>query len=197
VSGIYDAIIDDVSEGFERPKRSLEYKARQARRLLEEARKSNDTQHVLLIEEAQALTVQTLKSLKRFWELKLGFDNLLGIVLIGQTELRRHLKEDAWQTREVALRCQQLELKPLTITEIEAYLTLKFKRVQVRVEQWFDEDVYTALHARLQADGVSFAYPQRINNLVTQVLNKFAEVGGFATVSSDLVLGDLRLRGEL
>ncbi len=46
---------------------------------------------LLVIEEAHGLPTATLKHLKRFFELEDGFKKLLGIVLIGQTELRMNL----------------------------------------------------------------------------------------------------------
>jgi type II secretory pathway predicted ATPase ExeA len=192
-SGIYDAIIDDVSDGQERPKRTLEYKSRQARKLLSEAHR-NGTRHVLIIEEAQGLAASTLKNLKRFWELKSGHENLLGIVLIGQSELRRHLQDDSWNTREVALRCQVLELKPLDRNEIAEYLQKKFSRLGLDAGRLFEADAYAAIERRLTDGQVSFAYPQRINNLVVRVLNKFANVGGLSKVPGEFVEGDLRIQ---
>lgn len=197
-SGIYDAIIDDVSEGTEKPKRTLEYKARQAKRLLTSAH-AEGTRHVLILEEAQGLLPNTLKNLKRFWEIRSGHQNVLGIVLIGQTELRRHLSDDAWNTREVALRCQVLELKPLTPQQVEDYLALKFSKVGLSLAHVFEPEAYAAIHARLQDGSVSFCYPQRINNLVVRVLNKWAEIGTLVVplVNAELIGMDLRLRSEV
>lgn len=195
-SGIYDAIIDDVSEGTVRPKRTIEYKSRQARRLLAEAH-NNGTRHILLLDEGQGLLPATLKSLKRFWELKVGHENLLGIVIIGQTELKRHLQDDAWNTREVALRCQVVELKPLNAQELADYLRFKFKRIGLDADQFFEPDAYAAIHARLQDGQNSYAYPQRINNLVVRCFNKLAEIGGITKLPADLIGSDLRLRSEV
>ena len=185
-AGIYDAIIDDVSEGQETPKRSIEYRSRQARRLLAESGK-NGRKHVLVIEEAHALHHNTLKALKRFWEIKQGHQNLLGIVLIGQTELKARLSDSSWNVREVALRCQVVVLPPLSVADVQGYLTLKFKRLGLDIGAWFEPDVWAAIHARLQDGGVSFAYPQRVNNLVVKVLNAFAEIGGMSKVPAELL----------
>ncbi len=60
---ICDAIIADLSQ--ERPRRSLEAKARQIEHLLTGSSRAGNN-HVLLIEEAHDLAVPTLKYLKRF-----------------------------------------------------------------------------------------------------------------------------------
>ena len=67
-----------------------------------------------MIEEAHGLPLPTLKHLKRFFELKNGFERLLGIVLIGQTELAQKLSENNPAVREVVQRCEVVTLLPLT-----------------------------------------------------------------------------------
>jgi type II secretory pathway predicted ATPase ExeA len=197
-SGIYDAIIDDVSNGLEKPKRTLEYKSRQAKRLLKEAH-AQKKRHVLLIEEAQGLSPATLKSLKRFWEIRSGHQAILAIVLIGQSELQHHLNDSAWNTREVALRCQVLQLKPFNAQQTYGYLSFKLEKAGINAESLFQDDVYAAINARLQDGENSFCYPQRINNLVIRVINKWSEIGGAALgkIGAELVLGDLTLRREV
>ena len=83
-----DAIIQDISN--EKCRVKLEDKTRQVQRLLVDRAKSG-YRHVLIVEEAHDLKVQTLKYLKRFYELEDGYRKLLGIILIGQTELKEHL----------------------------------------------------------------------------------------------------------
>lgn len=201
--GIYDAIIDDVSVGLpdklRKPKRGLEQKSRQARQLLEESHKNNN-RHVLIIEEAQGLHPSTLKSLKRFWELKLGHTNLLAIVLIGQTELGRLLEDGnasgAWNLREVSLRCQVVKVRALDAQEMANYLRHKFDRAGLDADKVFTPDAFQAMFERLQDGDFSLCYPQRINNLAMRALNKWAETGGLPAVTGEVVSGDLRLFGE-
>jgi type II secretory pathway predicted ATPase ExeA len=197
-SGIYDAIIDDISEGTEKPKRSLEYKARQAKRLLKESH-AEGRRHALILEESQGILPGTLKNLKRFWEIRSGHRAVLAIIMIGQSELKRHLADDAYNTREVALRCQVVELKPFTAKQVYAYMHLKFEKTCLDVDSVFSQDACTAIHARLHDGQNSFCYPQRINNLVVRVINKWAEIGGAALgkIGADLILGDLTLRREV
>ena len=109
-ASICDAIILDCSE--EKPKRTLEGKARQIERILTNSSRAGWS-HVLMIEEAHDLHIQTLKYLKRFWELEDGFKKLLAIILIGQPEMKGKLDEAKnWEAREVIRRMEVLELAP-------------------------------------------------------------------------------------
>ena len=87
---ICDAIIQDVSS--EKCRAKLEDKTRQVQRLLLDRAKSG-YHACLIIEEAHDLSVNTLKYLKRFYELEDGYRKLLGIILIGQTELKHMFNE--------------------------------------------------------------------------------------------------------
>ncbi len=195
-STLYDAIIEDLGGETVKIKRSLEAKSRQAKKLLVKTTQDG-TRCVLLIDESQDLTIHTLKALKRFWEIKSGHRPLLGIVLIGQTELAEKLDEKKhWNVREVFLRCQVVTIPPYSVEDIQKYLELKFKRVGIDINQLFNHDCYQAIAARLlhqtKNSQQSFAYPQRINNLVIMILNKFAEIGGDAKkVNAELIMGDL------
>lgn len=59
------------------------------------------------------MPLPTLKHLKRFFELKRGFERLLGIVLIGQIELAVKLSENNPAVREVVRPCEVVTLQPL------------------------------------------------------------------------------------
>jgi type II secretory pathway predicted ATPase ExeA len=194
-STIYDAIITDLGGSTVHIKRGLENKSRQAKELLSRTVKDGN-RCILVIEDAQDLTFQTLKALKRFWEIKHGHRPLLGIVLIGQTELAEKLDEKKhWNTREVVLRCQVVHIPPYSVEDIKKYLELKFKRISVDINQFFAPDCYDAIAARLlqhtKDSHQSFAYPQRINNLVIMILNKFAQLGGNQKITAELIMGDL------
>lgn len=177
---ISDAIIGDVS--VQSPKRTLEAKARQIRSLLTGSSRAGNS-HVLLIEEAPDLAVSTLKYLKRFWEMEDGFKRLLGIILIGQPELKTKLDERAnWEAREVIRRCEVCELRPLG-TNLEAYLALKFRRVGSQAEDVLAKDAYDAIRDRLSQPirgtnrVLSQLYPLVVNNCVKRGMNLAAEIG--------------------
>lgn len=188
---ICDAIIADVSR--EAPKQRLEAKARQIERLLTGSSRAGNS-HVLIIEEAHDLSINTLKYLKRFWELEDGFRKLLAIILVGQPELKHQLDErQNWEAREVIRRCEIAELQPLN-GDLEQYLALKFGRVgKDSLDAVFAAGTCDAIRARLTLrrrgsdQTVSMHYPLVVNNLVTRALNVAAEIGS-PRVTQDIVM---------
>ena len=190
-SSICDAIIQDCSE--EHPKRTLEAKARQIERILTNSSRAGWS-HVLMIEEAHDLHVQTLKYLKRFWELEDGFKKLLAIVLIGQPEMKGKLDEAKnWEAREVIRRMEVLELEPLKSgKEIAAYLDTKFARLDRDRKTIITDDGCEALAMKLRRQTrneqqvYSVAYPLLVNNWTRKAINLAAELGS-AVVNADVV----------
>ena len=179
-ASICDAIIQDVSS--ERCKAKLEDKTRQVQRLLLDRAKSG-YRACLIMEEAHDLNVNTLKYLKRFYELEDGYKKLLGIILIGQTELKHMFNESQnVDMREVIRRVQVAEIRGLN-GHLREYLAVKFKRVGREAAEIFAEDAYEAMSKRLTSvsrDGkgkVSHAYPLTVNNHVARALNLAQEMG--------------------
>ncbi len=144
--------------------------------------------HVLIIEEAHALAVPTLKHLKRFYELQDGFKKLLAIILIGQTELEHKLSEHNPEVREVVQRCEMVKLPPLD-NHVEGYLRHKAKRADLDFDRIFEPDAVEAIRAMLRqtvtesrrgqrvAREQSLCYPLAINNLVTRAMNEAVKIG--------------------
>lgn len=177
---ICDAIIYDISS--EKAKVKLEDKSRQVQRLLLDRAKSG-YRACLIIEEAHDLSVQTLKFLKRFYELEDGYRKLLGIVLIGQTELKEMFDEGQHvDMREVIRRVQIAEIKGLN-GNLRDYLSVKFRRIGAKPEDIFEEESFEAFSRRLTSTGrdgkskVSHAYPLLVNNYVARALNLAQEMG--------------------
>lgn len=186
---ICDAIIADLST--EKPKLSLEAKARQVQRILASSSRTGNA-HVLMIEEAHDLSVPTLKYLKRFWELEDGFRKLLGIILVGQPELGDRLDERRnYDAREVIRRIEQARLKPLN-GNLEEYLALKLKRVGLKLDDVFERDAFDAIRTRLTRrrhgtqEVESQLYPLVVQNLVVKCMNQVVELG-MPKVSGELV----------
>ncbi len=179
VGNLCDAIIDDVSQGNESPKRSMEAKSRQIKRLLTESSRA-ENKHCIVIDEAHDLTIPMLKYLKRFWELEDGMQRLLAIVLIGQPELKVKLNERNADVREVARRCEQVELQPLN-AYVGEYLKHKCERADLDYHAIFANDAMSGLTKRLtQTTGeqtVSLLYPLIVNNAVICAMNACAEIG--------------------
>ena len=191
-SMICDAVIRDISN--EDPKNKLEDKTRQVIRLLTE-RADSSQKHCLFIEEAHDLTEKTLKYLKRFYELEEledGFRRLLGIVLIGQLEMKKALDErSSFNAREVIRRCQIVDLGPLTSAEaVQEYLTFKFARAGIKIGQIFHQDAFAAIEARLTVQNgkkkTSHMYPLLINNYAAKALNLAAHCG-YRQVTAEVV----------
>lgn len=189
-ASICDAIIQDISN--EKCKSKLEDKTRQVQRLLIDRSKSG-YRHVLMVEEAHDLNVQTLKYLKRFYELEDGYRKLLGIILIGQTELKYRFNEGQnVDMREVIRRVQVAEIGGLN-GNLKAYLSVKFKRVGKDIGDVFGDDAYEALAKRLTStsrDGkskVSHAYPLLVNNYVARAMNLAFEMGE-TRISADVIM---------
>ena len=158
--------------------------------------------HVLIIEEAHALAVPTLKHLKRFYELQDGFKKLLSIILIGQTELEHKLSEHNPEVREVVQRCEMVKLPPLD-NHVEGYLRHKLGRAGLEFDGVFAPDAAEAIRATLrqsitetvrgqrQAREQSLCYPLAINNLVTRAMNEAVKIGA-PKVNAALIQAALR-----
>lgn len=155
--------------------------------LMESARVGR--RHALVIEEAHDLATQTLKHLKRFYELQDGFKKLLAIILVGQTELGWRLSEHDASVREVVQRCEIVRLPPLD-NHVEAYLRHKFARVEVDFDSVLTLDAVDEIRNRLrttEAAGnkggqrvtrtLSLCHPLAINNLVSAAMNEAVKIG--------------------
>jgi type II secretory pathway predicted ATPase ExeA len=148
---------------------------------------------VVIIEEAQNLKTQTLKYLKRFYELEDGYKKLLGIILIGQTELKHTFNEGQnVDMREVIRRVQVAEIRGLN-GHLREYLQVKVKRVGKDPADVIAEDAYDALSRRLTSTGrdgkskVSHAYPLLVNNFVARAMNLAFETGE-PKITADVIM---------
>lgn len=186
---IAEAIITTLAP-LENVKRSPEARFRQLHRVLKESVKSGYS-NVLIIEEAHALPIPTLKHLKRFFELEDGFKKLLSIVLVGQPELKLKLSERNTEVREVVQRCEIVELAPLD-AELERFVEHKLERVGKKVSDIFEEDTFLAVRQRLvavnrQKQSTSLLYPLAVGNLLTAAMN-MAESWGVPKVNGQVVM---------
>lgn len=171
---IAEAILAAVAPG-QAPKRSADARFRQVHEALRESHRSGN-HHVLIIEEAHSLPIPTLKHLKRFFELEDGFNKLVGIVLIGQTELEHKLDERNPSVREVVQRCELIKLHPLD-NELDDYLAHRFNAVGKAINDVMGTGAVEALHAKLSGSNHSVLYPLAINNVLTAAMNEAAELG--------------------
>lgn len=175
-------------------KRSSEARFRQVHRVLRDGGRAG-MKYLLVIEEAHGLPTTTLKHLKRFFELEDGFKKLLGIVLIGQTELRMKLSEQNHEVREVVQRCEIVELAPLD-GQLEDYLKFKFQRAGKPLSDAVESSAIEAIRTKLtfntstrggrDARSVSLIYPLAVSNLLIASMN-LAASQGFPKVDGDTV----------
>lgn len=172
---------------------SPEARFRQLHTALRESSRAGHA-HVLIIEEAHGLSIPTLKHLKRFLELEDGFKRLLGIILLGQPELKQKLSEGSHEVREVVQRCEMVELTPMNGSLVD-YLKFKLARVGVEnMDQVITEDGVEALRAKLTGpaslrgsrDSVSLVYPLAVGNMLTASMNMAAEIGA-PVVDADVI----------
>ena len=189
---IAEAIMATVAP-LERPKRSPEARFRQLHQVLRESH-AVGYRHCLVIDEAHALPIPTIKHLKRFFELELGFKKLLSIILIGQPELKAKLSERNQDVREVVQRCEMVELAPLDGGRLDEYLKFKFDRLGKPIGEVIDASGIDALRAKLTLTStrrdrtVSLLYPLAVGNLLTACMNLAASIG-VPTVTADVVKG--------
>jgi len=187
-SSLCDAIVLDVSD--QKPRVKHEAKARQVRELLL-ARSRNGDRCCLVIEEAHKLTVNAFITLKQLWELEDGYNKLLSIIIIGQTELANRLDERHHpEMREFIRRCQIARINGLN-GDTRNYLEHKFKRVGASMDAVFAPDAIDVLSKRLtsideRGKPVSHAYPLTVNLYAVRAINMAAEIGE-AKVTAEIV----------
>jgi type II secretory pathway predicted ATPase ExeA len=180
---------------LEKPKSSPEARFAQLHKALRESHTAG-YRHCLVIDEAHSLPIPTIKHLKRFFELELGFKKLLSIILIGQPELKAKLSERNQDVREVVQRCEMVELAPLDGGRLDEYLKFKFDRLGKPIGEVIDTSGIDALRAKLtissnrreRPETVSLLYPLAVGNLLTACMNLAAELG-VPAVTADVVKG--------
>ena len=187
-SHIAEAIISTVQPGAKIPS-SPEMRFRRLHEILK-ASHTAGMRHCLIIEEAHDLHRHTLKSLKRFHELKDGLASLLSIILIGQTELEKKLRVTDASVREVVQRCDVVHLS--AIADPGAYLRHRFEHAGADFNAAFSPDGIEEIRVNLtvspdsRGDGIYMGYPLMIANLATAALNLAASVGE-KQVTADVV----------
>ncbi|MFN9202115.1 MAG: ExeA family protein [Gemmatimonas sp.] len=169
---------------------TMQAKARRVERLLTESA-STGNKHLLVIEEAHRLSKHAIRHLKGFHEIKSGRQRLLGIVLIGQPELRDKLSEFDPEVREVTQRCELVTLEPWD-RHAKGYIEHRLARAGKRLADVMDDAAFGALMSRLtigkhgDKSYRSVCYPLAINNLMTLALNAAASVD-LSSINADVM----------
>lgn len=128
-------------------------------------------QVVLLIDEAQAMPLDTLEEMRLLSNLETESDKLLQIVMFGQPELDGLL--DSAEVRQIKDRIAfSLRLEPFGQRELQEYLNFR-----LRAAGYIGNDLFTAAIVRKiyrQTQG----YPRRVNLLADKILLAAFSSGG-------------------
>jgi len=124
---------------------------------------------VLLIDEAQDLSVQQLEQVRLLSNLETDERKLLQIVLLGQPELRRRLEEH--RLRQLRQRITvRFHLGPLRFGELEPYIRYRLSVAGGRARPWFTRPAL--IRIQLYSRGI----PRLVNALCDKCL-----LAGFVT----------------
>lgn len=174
-AAVCEAIIRDLTPGVT-IRHTLEARAKQVEEALTGLFHAG-TRACLLLEEAHDIASDVLKFLKRFWEIDVGWQRPLAVVLLGQLELKDRLNEQSHpDIKEFIRRCEVAELLPIT-ERIDDYLAFKLNRAGVPFKSVFAPGAGDAIRARLSSATRNLCYPLVINNLVCRSLNDAAMAG--------------------
>ncbi len=176
---ILQACVYDLTE--QQPKSGIEALSRQVKKLLID-RSLNNEKTVIIIEEAHDLPIITLKFLKRIWEMKDGLTRLLGIILVGQSELETRLFGSAnTDIREVTARVTHAKVYPID-KQVTDYITHRIRMVKGDIAKIITVDAISMVENSLSktdrlGNQISFAYPLAINNIMIRLMNYCANYG--------------------
>jgi general secretion pathway protein A len=124
---------------------------------------------VLVVDEAQNLSLEMLEEIRLLTNLETSTEKLLQIVLCGQPELQQRLTQpDMRQLRQrITLRART---RPLTLEDTRGYIAERLRTAGGHVEQIFSPEAVDALHRH--ACGIP-----RVTNLLAEqaLINAFVE----------------------
>jgi type II secretory pathway predicted ATPase ExeA len=119
---------------------------------------------LLIVDEAQNLSVAALEELRMLSNFQLGNHPLLQTLLLGQPEFRATLQghEALEQLRQRVIAAHHLE--PMERGEVEPYIVHRLERVGWAGNPQFDQRVFAEMH---EASG---GIPRRINQIANRLL---------------------------
>ncbi|MXO66028.1 XrtA/PEP-CTERM system-associated ATPase [Altericroceibacterium endophyticum] len=119
---------------------------------------------LLILDEAQNLSVDALEELRMLSNFQLGNHPLLQTLLLGQPEFRHTLQSHPAleQLRQRVIAAHHLQ--PMQEDEIEAYITHRLKRVGWNQHPNFEADVFQAI---FDASG---GLPRKVNQIANRML---------------------------
>ena len=119
---------------------------------------------LLVVDEAQNLSIDALEELRMLSNFQLGSSALLQIFLLGQPEFRDLVRDaaDLEQLRQRVIATHHLE--PMEANEVEPYIVHRLTRAGWTGRPQITADAYTALYA--ETGGV----PRKLNTLMNRVM---------------------------
>lgn len=119
---------------------------------------------LLIVDEAQNLSIDALEELRMLSNFQLGSSALLQIFLLGQPEFRDLVRDAAEleQLRQRVIATHHLE--PMDANEVEPYIVHRLTRAGWNGRPQVTADAYTALYA--ETGGV----PRKLNTLMNRVM---------------------------
>ncbi len=131
---------------------------------------------LLLVDEAQTISLETLEELRLLSNMQSDDFKLLQIMLFGQPELEQLLELP--NVRQVKDRIvYHLDLKPFSLQEVSEYLEFRMRVVGYRGERFFSPDIVMAIYKS------TTGFARAINKLADQIL-----MSAFAQQSKQLTL---------
>jgi general secretion pathway protein A len=119
---------------------------------------------LLVVDEAQNLSVDALEELRMLSNFQLGSSALLQVFLLGQPEFR-NLVRDASELEQLRQRVIATHhLDPMDANEVEPYIVHRLTRAGWNGRPQLTADAYTALYA--ETGGV----PRKLNTLMNRVM---------------------------
>lgn len=124
----------------------------------------NGRRCLLVVDEAQNLSVDALEELRMLSNFQLGSSALLQIFLLGQPEFRDLVRdaEELEQLRQRVIATHHLE--PMDANEVEPYIVHRLSRAGWNGRPQVTADAYSALYA--ETGGV----PRKLNTLMNRVM---------------------------
>lgn len=154
-------ICSDLQIKFEASDTKLDLMSRLNQFLLSEYARNRRV--VMLIDEAQAMTLDTLEEVRLLGNLETGEDKLLQIVLFGQPELDITLSDSRVKPLKDRIACN-VTIPPFNAEEVMHYLNYR-----MRVAGYMGQDLFTLKLAR-RIQQMTQGLPRSINLLADKLL---------------------------
>ena len=190
-----DLLLEILSQVQSQRLRASDYPDRYSRlaafkRLLTEQIASHNRHLVIMLDEAQQLDPRCLDAIKGLTNISSERQNYLTVILIGQPELRAHLRQIPQVDQRVSLR---FHLTALSADETREYVRHRLAVAGYRGAFPFDDDAFDILFR------ASHGIPREVNRIckvaLEYVLTK--DLGRFTGSAIATVVDDLRRHGGL